>query len=79
MAQPSASVIIFANWLLVVRLLGRKVLSALPERPTATLRLQWTHLVARACGRLGAQDTPVTIEGDANLGRRALAALAVTP
>jgi hypothetical protein len=44
-----------------------------------TLRLAWADLVARATGRLGAQTTPVTVDGDAELGRRVLAAVAMTP
>jgi uncharacterized protein (TIGR03083 family) len=55
------------------------VLPAIPQRPTAALHLRWTDLAARACGRLGAEATPVQISGEADLGRRALAALAITP
>jgi uncharacterized protein (TIGR03083 family) len=50
-----------------------------PADPTVRLRLRWADLVARACGRVGAEATPVAVDGDAELGRRVLAALAMTP
>lgn len=56
-----------------------RVLPEQPADPTVTLRLAWADLVARATGRLGAQTTPVTVDGDAELGRRVLAAIAMTP
>jgi uncharacterized protein (TIGR03083 family) len=55
------------------------VLAGAPHSTTTTLRLTWPDLVARACGRSGAERTPVQVEGDADLGRRVLDALAITP
>lgn len=50
-----------------------------PAEPTVTLRLDWVDLVARACGRAGADQGPVEITGDPALGRRLLDVLTLTP
>jgi uncharacterized protein (TIGR03083 family) len=56
-----------------------QALPAIPDAPTVTLSMSWADLVARTTGRLGAQTTPVAVDGDAELGRRILFALAMTP
>lgn len=55
------------------------VLASAPQSATTRLRLTWPDLVARACGRSGAERTPVHVEGDADLGRRVLDVLTITP
>ncbi|MGH8893312.1 MAG: maleylpyruvate isomerase family mycothiol-dependent enzyme [Actinomycetes bacterium] len=46
---------------------------------TATLRTDWETMSRLACGRIDPATAGVTVEGDAELGRRVLANLAVTP
>jgi hypothetical protein len=55
------------------------VLATVPQSATTRLRVKWPDLVARACGRSGAETTPVHVEGDADLGHRVLDVLAITP
>jgi len=54
-------------------------LSEPPAEPTARLSMDTGTFVALAAGRLDPGEAPVTIAGDTELGRRAIAAMAVTP
>jgi uncharacterized protein (TIGR03083 family) len=47
--------------------------------PVTVVELAWADLVARANGRAGADDSPVTITGDERLGRAVLDALPMSP
>ncbi len=59
---------------------GRAVpLGTDPAEPTVTLRTDLESYVVLCGGRRPADDVDVTVEGDADLGRRVLAAMAVTP
>jgi uncharacterized protein (TIGR03083 family) len=49
------------------------------QEPTAAIELAWTDLVARACGREGADGTPVLISGDATMARAVVEALPMSP
>jgi uncharacterized protein (TIGR03083 family) len=59
---------------------GRAVsLSQPPERASVLLRADLESYVVLAGGRRRPADVPVKVEGDADLGRRVLEAMAVTP
>lgn len=59
---------------------GRAVpLAEDPAEPTVTLRTDLESYVVLCGGRRPATDVDVTVEGDAELGLRVLAAMAVTP
>ncbi|GAA2597832.1 maleylpyruvate isomerase family mycothiol-dependent enzyme [Actinomadura fulvescens] len=59
---------------------GRGRLADGPEGPpTTTLSMDWETFVRLAAGRCAAADVEVGVEGDAELGTRVLAGLAVTP
>jgi uncharacterized protein (TIGR03083 family) len=47
--------------------------------PTTVIELSWADLAARACGRDGADESPVAVRGDESLGRAVLAALPMSP
>lgn len=53
--------------------------ATMPADPTATVRLSVEDYVVLAGGRRGADDVSATYDGDADLGRRVVEALAVTP
>jgi hypothetical protein len=59
---------------------GRAVpLAEDPAEPTVTLRTDLESYVVLCGGRRPAADVDVTVEGDPELGRRVLDAMAVTP
>lgn len=59
---------------------GRAVpLTHAPEKPTVSLRMDVETFIVLAGGRRPAADLPVEVEGDAELGRQILEAMAVTP
>lgn len=47
--------------------------------PAVTLTVSWPDYVALGCGRVPPSSTGARVAGDADLGARLLAALAVTP
>jgi hypothetical protein len=50
-----------------------------PETPTVSLRMDVEVFAVLAGGRRAVDAVPVEVDGDADLGRRVLEALAVTP
>jgi uncharacterized protein (TIGR03083 family) len=58
---------------------GRARATTPPDQPTVTLRLSFEDWMRLAGGRCAADDAVVGIDGDEELGRRVVTALAVTP
>ena len=60
---------------------GRAALArvTLPSEPTAVIELAWADLVARACGREGAEATAVGLVGDEAMARAVVDALPMSP
>ena len=50
-----------------------------PGEPTAVIELGWADLVARACGREGAEATAVGLGGDEEMARAVVDALPMSP
>lgn len=73
----------FTDALVVDRPVGGRptgrVLTEPPDRVDARLRLTAEAYMRRTCGRWPADRTPVEVDGDAELARRVLDALVVTP
>jgi uncharacterized protein (TIGR03083 family) len=58
---------------------GRAAVVDAPERPTVALSMTSEDFAVLAAGRRAPDRVEVTVDGDAELGRHALAAMAVTP
>jgi uncharacterized protein (TIGR03083 family) len=55
------------------------LLAEAPATPTVALGMDWETFVRLACGRVRAETVGVKVEGNEELARRILAAMAITP